>query len=85
MRVLNKVARRNGVSLDTVINEIELAIAAGMSSTDPTAQIFWRSVPCAGERPTAAELVEYIASLEQLQNLSSATNAGIAPRLCGAC
>lgn len=74
-RALKETARRNDVSLDTVIKEIERAIAIGMANPDPKVQAFWRSVPKAGEAPTPVELVAYISELEQRRH-SSNINAG---------
>ena len=63
-RALWEMARKNGVSLKTLIEEMEAAIAAGMAMRDPMAQAFWRSVPRAGEVPTPVELIAHLSRME---------------------
>jgi hypothetical protein len=83
-RALIKAARRNGVSLESLLGEIELAIAIGMADPDPAAQAFWRSVPRTGDRPTPAELVEYIAGMEQLKRAQSTSELASSLNICHA-
>lgn len=62
-RALKKLAKRKGVSEETVRREIEVAIAEAMKSTDPQAQAFWKSIPHNGERPTPEEVITCIADM----------------------
>ena len=61
--LLERVAQNNGVSYKEVKSEIEAAIRIAManSSGNAYAQRFWKAVPCAGEIPTAEELLAYMA------------------------
>jgi len=58
---LEEIARRNGVTAETVRREIKLAMLAGMCSQDPKVQEKWKSIPCEGEVPTPEEMISYIA------------------------
>ena len=61
--VLKQLAKQEGVSVETVRHEIEIAIAAARKSTDPKAQAFWKSVPHKGEQPTPEEVIVHIAGM----------------------
>ena len=55
-------AIQNGIPLETVIREIEKAIAAAYQSAqkDPAALEKWRKIPCKGEVPSALEMISYL-------------------------
>lgn len=61
--ILKDIANENGVSLENVMKEIEIAIIAGMSNSDPRIQAFWRNVPKKGDIPTPVELIAYISKI----------------------
>ena len=63
--ILMKIAGEEGVNLSEIKEEIKLVIERGIKSSDPRVREFWRSVPCAGDKPTTEELIVYI--LEQLK------------------
>ncbi len=62
---LKKVAEREGVSMEQVTEDIEAAILEAIrhsySQNDMAAIAAWQRIPCKGERPTALELVAYLA------------------------
>ena len=58
-RVLRQVARRNGVSVEEVIREIEEVIRTSMAN--PETRGAWEAIPRTGEFPTAAEALAYLA------------------------
>ena len=58
--VLQRVADENGVSLDTVLEEIEKVIDHGMRSQDPIVRRRWDLIPRQGERPSVSELMTYL-------------------------
>lgn len=60
---LEAVAKMNGVSVETVKQEIELAIAVASENSDPKVQAFWNSVPRKGKVPTPEEVIAYIAEM----------------------
>ena len=68
---LAEIAKRNNVPLDTVLNEINTAISMAMQDPDPSVQAFWRTVPSTGETPTPMDAIAYIASMVQLDPLTS--------------
>ncbi len=57
---LNEVARNHGITLDEVRKEIDDAIAEARSCPDPIVQAKWKEIPCAGEVPTAEEVMVYV-------------------------
>ena len=61
--VLKTVADNNGVSVETVRHEIEVAIAAARENTDPNVRAFWNDLPCKGETPTPEEVIAYITGM----------------------
>ncbi len=58
-----ETARQNGVPLSTVLQEIQIAISAGIANPDPHIQAFWRGVPRKGEVPASAELAAQMAGM----------------------
>ena len=62
-RALKQLAKKEGVSVETVRHEIEIAISAARKSTDPKAQNFWKSVPRKGEYPTPEEVIVHLAAM----------------------
>jgi len=62
-RALKKTARQNGVPLSTVLQEIQIAISAGIANPDPHIQAFWRGVPRKGEVPASAKLAAHMAGM----------------------
>lgn len=60
---LEAVAKRNGVSIETVKREIDYAIATARKNSDPKVQAFWNSVPHKGMVPTSVEVIAYIAEM----------------------
>ena len=62
-KALKQLAKREGVSVETVRHEIEIAIAEARKSTDPKAQAFWKSVPHKGEYPTPEEVIVHLAGM----------------------
>ncbi len=61
---LQEVARREGVSLEEVVREIEVCIAEGMENcrreNNTAALDEWAAIPRAGEVPTPCELLAYL-------------------------
>ena len=63
-RALEETARRNGISTEQVIAEIEEAIAEAVSQAQREGNrsilACWDQIPCEGDVPNAYELVAYI-------------------------
>ena len=60
-RSLRTVAREEGVSVDSVREEIRAAIAEAMRSDDPAVRELWQNIPCKGEVPEPEELIAWLA------------------------
>lgn len=63
-KAIQEVAKRNGVTEQEVVEEIEAAITqayrASIQSHNQEAIALWERVPKAGEVPTAYELVAFL-------------------------
>ncbi len=57
---LEKLARQKGLPVESVIAEIESAIA--QTAAGQSRELF-RKIPCAGELPTAPEMIAYISEM----------------------
>ena len=66
MGVLQRVADENGVSLDTVLEEIEQIIDVGKQSRDPLIRSRWEAMTRRGRQPTVTELMRYL--IEQVES-----------------
>lgn len=62
-KALKQLAKKEGVSVETVRHEIEIAIAEARKNTDPKARAFWKTVPHKGEQPTPEEVIVYLAGM----------------------
>ena len=62
-KALQEVARQNGVSVEEVRREIELALQVGQANPDPQVQAQWASVPRKGDRPTPEEVIAHIVTV----------------------
>ena len=61
IRGFEKIARKEGISVDEVRQEIQKAIDDAMQSDDPAVQAYWRKIKFKGDKPTPEEVVLYIA------------------------
>lgn len=60
MVAIEEVAEKEGISVNEVIREIDLAIEEAMQSSDPLVRARWTLIPCAGDKPTALEFIAYM-------------------------
>ncbi|NCC88057.1 MAG: hypothetical protein EOM05_09370 [Clostridia bacterium] len=56
-KLLLEVARKNGVSLEEVRKEINIAIDIAMNDPDPAVQERWKNMKFKGKQPTPEEFV----------------------------
>lgn len=56
---LEKIARRDGVSVETVRMRIQEGIISGLTNPDPEIQKEWAKIPRAGDCPTPEEVIAY--------------------------
>lgn len=61
IRAFEKIARKEGISVDEVRQEIQKAIDDAMQSDDPAVQAYWRKIKFKGKKPMPEEVVLYIA------------------------
>jgi len=59
-KALDQVATDEGVSIETIMNEIDIAMGAARSNPNPEIQRLWNEIPCQGEHPTPEEVIAYI-------------------------
>ena len=59
--ILQQIAKRNGVTVAHVRNEMQKAMDAAMASSDPIAQAEWAMIPKKGDKPTVDEFIIYMA------------------------
>lgn len=59
MGILSQVAKEYGVTLQTVLDEINQIIETGIHSEDPQVKLKWQEIPRRGTVPTPVELVNY--------------------------
>ncbi|MBO5559099.1 hypothetical protein [Ruminococcus sp.] len=57
---LDQTAKKNNVSADTVISEIENTIDELYNSSDPIIREKWYSICKDGSKPTVEQLLEYM-------------------------
>ena len=61
LKAIEKTAAEYGVSVGEIRKEINLAIDAGLSNTDPRVQAHWAGISKNGNRPTPEEVIIYTA------------------------
>ena len=59
---IRAIAKRDGISIETVRANMKGAILAGLCDPDPKVQARWKSIPCKGELPTPEELIVFLAN-----------------------
>ncbi len=57
---LEIIAAKEGISLEEVRREIQLAIDDAMKNPDPKVQAEWRKIPKKGKKPTPEEVIEFV-------------------------
>ena len=63
-RIIRRIAKQEGVSEQTVLDEMQKAIDAGYNNPDPSVQAYWASMPFDG-KPSPQELILYLANKVQ--------------------
>lgn len=59
---IRTIAKRDGVSVETVRANMTGAMITGLCDPDPKVQARWKSIPCKGELPTPEELIVFLAN-----------------------
>ena len=67
-KALEQIAKREGVSVEIIRREIEIAMADAWRNPDSHVQALWAAIPHAGEHPTPEECITYLAHLQEPLN-----------------
>jgi len=60
-KILEQIAKKNGVPVEDVRKEIEMAIAAAQNNPDPEVQKEWSKMKFKNDTPTPEEFIKYMA------------------------
>lgn len=60
--ILEEMAKANGVSESEIRKEIEAAIEAGFTNTDPEVRAVWEKTPFSNSRPSPEEFILWCAA-----------------------
>lgn len=58
--LLERLARDNNMSVEEMYRQLEKRLVAGLNDPDPKHRAQWERIPCAGERATVEEWLEYV-------------------------
>lgn len=67
-KAIRKIAKENGVTEQSVLEEMALAIDSGYNNPDPSVQRYWQSTPFAHRKPSPEEFMIWCASQISGQN-----------------
>lgn len=59
-KILQDIARREGISVSEVEREMQRAIDEGFDNSSEEERQAWARIPCKGERPTVEEVIDGI-------------------------
>ncbi len=76
-KIIDKIAKKEGISRKQVLNEMQKAIDEGFTNPDPQIKAEWAKIPCKGSRPTPEELIEY-----EIRKLTGKTESKSQTRWC---
>lgn len=60
---IRKIAIREGVTIEYVRKQMQIAMINGLCSSDPEVKAFWDSIPRGKEVPTPEELIIYVSKM----------------------
>jgi len=60
-KILKKIAEKEGVSVEEVYREMQIAIDIGFSSTDPVVQAAWKNISLPHGKPRPEDVIMYCA------------------------
>ncbi len=58
-RIIRQIAKQHGVTPKEVVADMKEAIRAGMASTEPTAQAFWKKLAPDGKEPSIDKFLKF--------------------------
>lgn len=66
---IKKIADREGITVESVRKQMQMAMLNGLCSTNPEIKAFWDSIPRKKEVPTPEELIMYLSETIMLKDL----------------
>lgn len=60
---IRTIAEREGVTIEYVRKQMQIAMINGLCSTDPKIKAFWNSIPRKMDIPTPEELIMYVSGM----------------------
>jgi hypothetical protein len=67
---IREIAKREGKTVQEVLNDMQEALDAGMQNPDPAVQAEWRRIPHKGAKPTPQEVMDYMANKMKADRLN---------------
>lgn len=61
-KILQQIAKKNGVTPEQVEADMKIAMRAGMASTDPQAQALWKQMCPDGKEPDLDTFLSFMAN-----------------------
>lgn len=58
-KVVKKIAKREGVSVEEVYREMQIAVDIGYSNPDPAVQAVWKKIPMPCGEPRPEDVITY--------------------------
>lgn len=58
-KILKKIAKKEGISVEDVYREMQTAIDAGYYNPDPSIQAAWEKIPLACGKPKPEDVIAY--------------------------
>ena len=58
--LLERLARKNSVTVDEMRKQLENRIKQGLTDPDPERRSQWERIPCSGTIPTPEEYLDYV-------------------------
>ena len=61
-KIIRQIAKKYGVTPKEVVADMNEAIRAGMLSTNPQAQLFWKQIASDGKEPSVDSFLKFCAN-----------------------
>lgn len=58
--LIERLARKQGITVETMREQIVLRIREGLNDSDPIKREQWEKIPCVGDMPTTDEYLDYV-------------------------
>lgn len=58
--LIERLARKQGITVEEMREQIAMRIRKGLSDTDPNRRLQWEQIPHVGDIPTPEEYLDYV-------------------------